>query len=361
MPGYSRCMARRPVENFVRPLDDVAVARRPSRPVPVIALVLFSLGIAGGYLLGLTGDDTAATAPTTTSTSVPPVGAGAASLTVADFEWTEQMPPEHGPGLWAVHKAIEHDGQVYLLIVDDIGNRISRALWRSHDGASWERVTLGLGDDAVATDLDVYQGQLMISGWLGERPAVWRSADLIDAAAVQWARVSLPSEPFPFSELQRVFSRVSTQVNDEDELVVVATMQYAIDPDLLAGRSDYVERPELVVTDSAIWTKIIDGTGTIHMGTTAIPGNIAVKPTSGKLGTDVIELQAWSSWHSTDGRSFGALEEPDFDLAPIVNGFGDGFVASVPVPGNRFELLFSEDGSTWVPPTNRPPAACGAA
>lgn len=331
------------------------------RPLPVIAVALFTLGAAAGYLLALTGESNAATAPTsTTSTTAPPVGAGAPGLGTAEYEWVKQIPPERNPNLWAIHAAVELEGDIYLLIVDDIRDRISRALWRSNDGATWEQMTLDLGADAVATDLDVYRGRLLISGWLGDRPAVWHSGTNAEGAAIEWSLTSLPSAAFPLGELQRVFSRVTTEVNSADEIAVVASMKYAVDPDVVAGGSDYLQRPELVVTGSSIWTKTIDASGAVHMGAMEIPEAFATNPVSGVAGTDVIEIQAWSNWYSDDGHTFATSAVDGSHGVPIIRGLEEGFVASAPPWGEqRFTLLSSADGATWERSPIQPPHECG--
>ncbi len=354
-------MARRPTETAVRPLGKPERPSPTRRRLPVISLALFTLGAAAGYLLGLTGESTAADAPTTpTSTTAPPVGAGAPGLGIAEYEWTRQIPPERNPNLWAIYQAVEFEGAIYLLIVDDIRNRISRALWKSDNGATWEQMTLDLGDDAVATDLDIYRGRLMISGWLGDRPAIWHAETVGEGAKVDWSLTSLPSASFPLGELQRVFSRVTTEVNGADEISVVASMQHAVDPDVVAGGSDYMERPEMVVTGSSIWTKTIDGSGAVHARAIEIPDSFATKPVSGVAGTDVIEIQTWSSWHSADGNTFYPSAVDGSHGVPVVRALGDRFVASVPGWGDdRYTLLLSADGATWDRSPIQPPYECG--
>ncbi len=336
----------------------------------MLALGLLVVGIAAGYLLGVPGNPTPPIAATTTTTVEVAAATAAEPLEVVDYAWTEQASPDRDPRLWAVHTAIEHDGAIYTLIVEDIDDRLSRALWRTADGAAWEQVSLDLGPDTVPTDLDVLDGDLLISGWDGDQPGLWRSTGSIQAPNISWRPVPLPSNRFPIGDLARVFSRVKTEVNAVGEVVVVADMLYAIDARSIPGTTDrwgnpiaLDGRPSMTVTGTEIWTSAVSADGVETASMLTIPPAYSTRPVSGRAGLDVVEVHAWSMWTSPTGSSFRTVApQSGSDLAPTVMSFEDGFVAAVPAwAKKRYGLLMSEDGTAWEAAPGAPPSECGNA
>ena len=331
----------------------------------LIALALFVVGAAAGYLIGLPRDTTASSAAVTTT--APPVASGLSNLGVAEFAWTKQDSPEFRPRLWAVHTAIEVDGYIYALITDDIQNRISRALWRTADGAGWEQLALDLGPGAVATDLDVRGESLVVSGWDGARPTVWTSSPLNDTARLTWRPAHLDDGELPVGRLVPVFSEVQTEISSAGEHVVVAAMQYSVDRDDLQpmGESNGfgAPLPEIAVHGSRIWTKTVDAAGIETVSVLPIPDPITVQPASGSVGTRVTELYAWAVWVSPDGSSYSATDPIEgLEVAPDVMAFRDGFMATTyDLATDTFDMLLSPDGREWAPLPGPVPEECGKA
>lgn len=327
-----------------------------------MTLALFVVGAATGYLIGLPSETTASPDSVTTTAS-PADGSSIAGVT--EYSWTRQSSPEFTPRLWAVHSAVEVDGYIYALITDDIQNRVSRALWRTADGAEWEPVPLDLGQSAVATDLDVREESLVMSGWEESRPTIWTSNPLDGTTRLTWQPTHLDEGELPLGQLVPVFSEVRTAINSAGEHVVVAAMQYSLDRyDLQPGgepNGSGAPTPEIAVHGSQIWTRTIGATGREVVNVIPIPDPITVQPTSGQVGTRVTELSAWAMWVSADGRSFSAIDPIDgLDLAPDVSAFHDEFVAStLTLATNTYDVLASADGSTWTPVAEPVPEQCG--
>lgn len=356
-------MARRHPSTAVRPLGLEPKRSQGRGPVRLIALALFVVGAAAGYLVGLPNDTTAA--PGSATTTAPPVGSGSSVVDVTDYVWTQQSSPEFTPRLWAVHTAIEFDGYIYALITDDIQNRTSRALWRTADGAEWEQLALELGSAAVATDLDILEGRLVVSGWDGSRPTIWTSSAIGEMTDLTWRPTGLAGGELPIGQLVPVFSEVRTEINSAGEHVVVAAMQYSIDPQDFQTGSEPIgsgtPEPEIAIHKSQIWTRTVDTAGQEVVDVVPIPAPITVQPISGPVGTRVTELSAWAMWVSPDGTNYSAIDPIEgLDLAPDVSAFNDGFVASTLTLATRtYEILISTDGTVWNPISGPVPERCG--
>ena len=364
MAEYARFVARRHSTIAVRPLGPEPRRSQGRRPVLLIALGLFVVGAAAGYLIGLPGDTPDASA--TVTTTEPPVAAGSSTLSVAEYAWTQQSSPEFTPRLWAVHTATEVDGYIYALITDDIQNRASRGLWRTADGARWEPVTFDLGPGAVATDLDVRGESLVVSGWEGARPTVWTSSPLDGTPTLAWEPIGLEGGELPIGELVPVFSDVHTAINSAGEHVVLAAMQYSLDhhdlQQVVESNGLGASLPEIAVHESQIWTKTTSAAGNEVVSVLQVPDPITVQAASGPVGTWVTELYAWAMWVSADGSSFSAADPiKGIDVAPQVMGFGDGFIATTwTAATDTYDMLLSVDGREWGPMPGPVPEECGA-
>ena len=354
-------MARKHSPAAVRPLGPQPRQPAGRRPAKLIAFALFVVGAAAGYLIGQPGDPSASVEPEQAAA----VGAGSSVVDVTEYSWTRQTSPEFTPRLWAVHTAIEVDGYIYALITDDIQNRVSRALWRTANGAEWEQVSLDLGPGSVATDLDIRGEQLVVSGWDESRPTIWTTSIHHDITQLTWRPTHLDDGELPIGQLVPVFSEVRTEINSAGEHVVVAAMQYAIERDevLPVGPNrPGGELSEIAIHGSQIWARTVSAAGQEAVEVVPIPEPITVQPISGRVGSRVTELSAWTMWVSPDGDSFVPIEPiRGLDVAPTVSAFNDGFIAStLTLDTSTYQILTSADGAAWRPVAGPVPEQCGS-
>lgn len=343
---------------------------RPDRPPPpgrlpaVVVVALLVIGASAGYLLGLPNDTVDGAAPPTTAA---PAIAPATQSTPAHYDWLEQQPTSQDA--WAVFTAVELGDYLYLLVANDPESPFGRSLWRSRDGAAWDLVELEFGPNAVVTDLDTYEETLLLSGWDGDNATIWRSQLLPQGETPRWTAATLPTTQPVFGDLAvgRGHPYVTSEINSQREIVVA--MRAGIDLtdtllDLLGGGPttsllDYPELPEVVVTNSRLWMRIVASDGTESVHTESIPATLRITPAAGRYGTEVAPLDTGALWTSTDGRSFAAVDLSALPVAPVPQPFNDIFVSTVAGSDGDATLWISASGQSWNPSGWLPPAECG--
>jgi hypothetical protein len=357
-------MAQRSNNQAVRPLAEL----RPQRGAPRLpGLVTIGLLVAGGmagYLFGLPGDTAGAGAAITTTTGEP---APISSATPLPYQWLEQVPQESEQDAWAVHVAEELDGAIYLLVSDDPDSPLSRALWRSQDGQRWELLPLDFDARARVTDLDIYQQSLLLSGWVGSTPAIWRSQRIGTSGSPGWTATALSSGLDAVGRPVTEFSTVTTVVNSAGRTVTVAESQISLEDELLSLSDDpaiasllhFEELPEVTVSSTRVWMRAVAPGGEELVRTSRIPNTVRVLPAAGHYGTDVPALQAWAMWESTDALGFSAVSIPAGLTNPLrPMPLSDGFVATtIDAPGDTELWAATEHG--WEPSSWNSPAGCG--
>jgi hypothetical protein len=342
----------------VRPVgfeDDLVPARHAPPPGLITATALIVTGLWLGYLLGSSFGRTQAVKP------------GSSGERLAELQW-EEWPPPRDATSWAVRDAVEIDGAVYVLVLDDVAASGSRSIWRSSADASWERVFLGFAPEAVLTDIASDDGALLVAGWVGEQPTIWRSDQPASADDAQWELTALTGNPSMPGDLRPESSTLEMTVNAADEIVVVADMEMTIDAlaDRLLADSEspneaLVGLPEVTVTGNDLWVRLTGRNDFDHVQIVEVDDKTRFEPFSGPVGNDAGVLRAWALWADSDGRSFERMTPPiGITGAPSITAFGDSFVASASNGQGGFELWHSSDGRRWdrLPTV---PAECGQA
>ncbi len=358
-------MARREIHGAVRPLTVEPSTPQTMRRLPIaVAIAFVVIGASGGYLLGSPTDTANAAAPTDTAA---PEATPTAPPTLAHYNWLKQRPAEAGQTAWAVSTVVGIEEYLYLLVSDDAEARSGRVLWRSSDGEVWDLIQLNFGSEVIVTDLDVYEGALMLSGWNGNAATVWRSQSLLNGADPVWTSVALPAGSPWIGDLVRESSVVNAEVNGSSEVVVVADMQLDITRSLLGLSGDssvtslleYQELPDIAVADSRVWMKIVSPNGAKTIHTEDIPPTIKMTRVAGHYGTDVAGLQAGALWASSDGAHFEAVDLADLPVLPSPQAFEDIFVSTVADTSGMHQLWRTANGASWTPSTWVPPTGCG--
>jgi hypothetical protein len=330
----------------------------------MIAVALLLAGGMAGYLFGLPGD-TAVPGPAAATTTTVIVPAPAA--TPLRYQWLEQSPLGAEQDAWAVYAAEDLDDVIYLLVSDDYDSPLSRVLWRSLDGEQWELMPLDLGPGAQVTDLDVHGQSLLLSGWAGNIPTVWRSRPSSTTSDFDWIAVPLASDLTTVGLPMTEFASVTTVVNSAGRTVTTANVDISLEAKLLDLTKDpgvasllhFAEFPEVAVSSTRVWMRIVDPDGEESVHTSQIPTTVRVRPVSGQYGIDVGALQAWAMWESTNAIEFTPIVLPAVLTGPLQTmPFGDGFAATTTNDDGRTDL-WTLAGSAWTQSTWEVPAECG--
>ncbi len=360
---YPRCMAKKEPSNAVQPLTVRPVT--PRRLPAAMALALLAVGASAGYLFGLPNDTSEQSAQATTLAPATVPVASAAQTTPAHYNWLEQQPADTDQDAWAVHGAVELSDDMFLLVSEDYEHPFQRALWVSPDGETWNLVRLDLGPEVFITDLDTYDGALLLSGWHEGAAAVWRSQPLARSEEPVWTRWLLPATPLQFGNLRAEFSSVTSEINSGGELVVTTDAHIDLN-DTLVGLGDdianlleYGELPEIAVADSRLWMRIITKDGVESVFTEPIPPTVKIPAVSGHYGTDVRALPAGSMWTSNDGATFLPVDLSGVPAVPSPMAFDDIFVSVIADGTGTYELWSSASGATWTSSLWDAPAECG--
>lgn len=356
-------MARETDSGSVRPLGEPRRHPQHQRLPGLIAVALLAAGGTAGFILGLPGDTVRAEAITATTAAAVPTP----QVTPLPYQWLEQAPIDNDQDAWAVHAAVEFDDDIYLLVSDDFETPRRRALWRSGDGEQWETLPLDLGPAAQVTDLDVYGQTLLLSGWSGTTPTMWRSQSPAAKDGFNWISMPLASGLDTVGQPIAAWSDLTTIVNPQGRAVTTARVAISLEDRLLsmsrgAGVTSLLqlaELPQVAVAAGRLWmrTVAVDGDETVEM--IQIPDTVGVKRGSGNYGTDIPALQAWAMWDSTDGFAFTPRGLPTplvDDLRPMP--FGDSFVATTENDRGRTDLWTLTDVG-WEPSDWTVPAECG--
>lgn len=357
-------MARQVDNGAVRPLGESRRQAEHQHLPGMIAVALIVAGGMAGYLFGLPGDTALPAAATVTTTNVPAVEPLATPL---HYQWLEQSPMDSEQDAWAVHAAEDLNDVIYLLVSDDRYSPLSRVLWRSRDGKQWEVMPLDLGPGAQVTDLDVYGQSLLLSGWVGTTPTIWRSQASSTSTDIEWIAAPLVSDldavGLPITEL----SSINTVVNSAGSVVTTANVEINLEPSLLSLTEDpgvtsllhFAEFPDVAVSSTRLWMRIVDPDGEESVHTIQIPTSVRVRPVSGQYGIDIGALQAWAIWGSTDATGFTPIDLPAVLTGPLQTmPFGDSFAATTTSDGGGTDLWVLAD-SVWTPSTWEVPAECG--
>jgi hypothetical protein len=343
-----------------------------------------------------------ATAMTTTTSTVIEASVGSAIVprdsgpppTVAWTRATTVPTAPQGLEYAGTSNFIEFNGSIFTIVNfrNGVGDETTSQLWQSEDGIDWSADVLDIGQPITGLHIARFGSSLLVTGSSATGTVLLRSIQGRSIGGSSWSPASLPGAGVITPEFG------ATIVSDEGNVLVYSMGEMdiwreAIEPLLPPGidlddpryvfREDgalfltstvdgvdsaeviplLAESPEVVVTEDAVWIRLVGIEGEEVLQTFPLPDGVY------PIGSDfsLTRIPLAQAWMSGDGNEFLEITGPDaLPQGLLLPQPWDGdFIAAAYGPEDsavdyRGLLLTSVTGRAWRVDDRQPPQECSA-